>query len=164
MQRPEFGSYQVFPQEVPAVLGLRVATETLMKRWITLSLLLLLAAGAAAAPMTLKELDFLSRQRTPDADIIAQVQKRRLTAPVDELAAQALKQSGASEALVKAVSAPDLTISAEQALAERQRQMAQKAETERALAEDSAAATALEEYRRKVAGVNASRGKMADIL
>lgn len=135
-----------------------------MKRWIALPLLLLLALGAAAAPMTIKELDFLIRQRTPDAEIIVQVQKRRLMAPIDPAAAQALKQSGASDALVKAVGSSELTISPEQALAERQRQMAQKAEAERAHAEDSAAAEALEEHRRKVAGVNASRGKMAEIL
>ena len=48
-----------------------------MKRWIALPLILLLALGAAAAPMTLKELEFLIRQRTPDAEIIAQVQTRR---------------------------------------------------------------------------------------
>ena len=42
--------------------------------------------------------------------------------------------------------------------------MAQRAETQRSLADDDAAAAALEDYRRKVAGVNASRGKMGDIL
>jgi len=135
-----------------------------MKRWIILPLLLLLSFGAVAAPMTLKELDFLVRQRMTDPEIIAQVQKRRLMAPVDPDAAQALKQSGASDGLLKALSAPELVISAEQAAAEQQRLMAQKADAARALAEDAAAAAALEEHRRKVAGVNASRGKMADIL
>lgn len=136
-----------------------------MKRWIALPLLLLLLViGAAAAPMTLKELEFLVRQRTPDADIIAQVQKRRLMAAVDAPAVQSLKQSGASEELIKAVSAPELAISPEQAMAEKQRQSAQKAETAQSLAEDAAAAAALAEHRRKVAGVNASRGKMPEIL
>lgn len=135
-----------------------------MKRWIILPLLLLLPFAAVAAPMTFKELDFLVRQRMTDPEIIAQVQKRRLMAPVDSDAAQALKQSGASEGLLKAISGPELVISADQAAAEQQRQMAQKADAARALAEDAAAAAALEDHRRKVAGVNASRGKMADIL
>ena len=127
-------------------------------------MLLLLALGAAAAPMTIKELEFLVRQRTPDADVIAAVQKRQLMAPVDATAIKALKQGGASEALIKALSAPGLVITPEQALAERQRQMAQQEQTARSLAEDAAASAALEDYRRKLAGVNSSRGKMPAIL
>jgi nucleoredoxin len=146
-------------------LGLAVATEIRMKRWIALPLLLLSVIDAiAAAPMTLKELEFLIRQKTPDAEIVAQVQKRRLMVPLDSATAGALKERGASEALIKSVSAPELAVSPEQALAERQRQTVQKAEAERALAEDAAAAAALEEHRRQLAGVNASRGRMADIL
>jgi nucleoredoxin len=135
-----------------------------MKRWIALPLLLLLTIGAAAGPMTIKELEFLVRQRTPDADVIAAVQKRQLMTPLDAMAIQALKKNGASEGLIKAVSAPELVIAPEQALAERQRQMTQQAQAARSLAEDAAASAALEDYRRKLAGVNSSRGKMPEIL
>jgi Thioredoxin-like len=135
-----------------------------MKRWIALSFLLLLPFGAAAAPMTLKELEFLIRQRTPDVEVIATVQKRKLMVPLDAAAIQTLKQNGASEGLVKAVSAPELAISREQAIAEQQKQMAQREQTARSLAEDAAASAALEDFRRKVAEVNASRGKMPGIL
>jgi len=135
-----------------------------MKRWIALPLLIVLSLGAAAAPMTFKELEFLVRQRTPDAEIIVEVQKRRLMTPVDAVMAQSLKQNGASEALMKTVSAPDLALSPEQAIAEQQRQMAKKAEVQRALADDAAVAAALDSHRRGVAAANASRGKMAEIL
>jgi hypothetical protein len=135
-----------------------------MKRWIALPLLLLSGLVAAAAPMTVKELEFLVRQRTPDAQVIAEVQKRRLMTPLGADVIQGLKQIGASDDLVKAVSAPDLTVSPEQAVAEEQRQMALKAQTAQSLAEDAAATAALKEHRRKVAGVNSSRGKMAGIL
>jgi thiol-disulfide isomerase/thioredoxin len=136
----------------------------LMKRWIALPLLLLLGLGAAAAPMTVKELEFLVRQRTPDAQVIAEVQKRRLMTPLSASFIQTLKQSGASEALVKAITAPEVTVSPEEAALELQRQMVQRAQTAQALAQDAAAAAALDEHRRKVAGVNASRGKMAGFL
>jgi nucleoredoxin len=135
-----------------------------MKRWLALPLLLLLAIGAAAAPMTFKELEFLVRQKTPDAQILAEAQKRRLLTPLDPAAVQALKEKGASESLVKSVSAPELVISPAEAAAEQQRQLALKEKTAQAMAEDAAAAAALEDYRRKVAGVNATRGKMAGIL
>jgi nucleoredoxin len=145
--------------------GLHVAIQGLMKRWIALPLLLLvLSLEAASAPMTFKELEFLVRQRTPEAEVTAQVQKRRLMAPIDAAGLQALKQSGASEDFLKAVSAPELVLSPAEAGAEKQRQLMQKAEAARSLAEDAAAAAALDQYRRKLADVNASRGKMADIL
>jgi thiol-disulfide isomerase/thioredoxin len=145
-------------------LGLRVALEMFMKRWFTLPLLLLLGIGAAAAPMTVNELEFLIRQRTPDAQVIAEVQKRRLLTPPGAAVIQSLKQSGASDDLLKAISAPDLAVSPEQAAAEQQRQMAQKAQASQAMAEDAAAAAALDQHRRNMAGVNSSRGKMAGIL
>jgi hypothetical protein len=136
-----------------------------MKRWMTLpAMLLALTLGVAAAPMTVKELDFLVRQRTSDAEVIAEVQKRRLIQPLSVATLQALKQYGASEALVKAVSAPELVVTPEEAAAEEQRQMAQKAQAAQSLAEDAAAHAALEDHRRKVAGVNASRGQMAGFL
>jgi hypothetical protein len=145
-------------------LGLRVAFEKIMKRWIILPFLLLLGLEAGAAPMTVKELEFLVRQRTPDAQVIAEVQKRRLITPLGAAAIQGLKQSGASDDLLKAVSAPELTVSPEQAAAEEQRKMALRAQTAQSLAEDAAATAALDEHRRKVAGVNASHGKLAGIL
>src|SRR4029453_1501634 len=55
-------------------------------------------------------------------------------------------------------------VTAEEAAAEQQRQMAQKAQATQSLAEDAAAHAALEDHRRKVAGVNASRGQMAGFL
>lgn len=136
-----------------------------MKRCFTLSLLLLaLSLGAAAAPMTFKELEFLVRQRTPEPDVVAQVQKRRLMTTIGTEGLQSLKQSGASESLLKTVSMPELVVSPAEAAAEKQRQLMQKEATQRSLAEDAAVAEALEQHRRTVAGVNSSRGKMAGIL
>jgi hypothetical protein len=90
--------------------------------------------------MTVKELDFLVRQRTSDAEVVAEVQKRRLIEPLSAATLQALKQYGASEALVKAVSAPELVVTSEEAALEQQRQMVQKAQAAQALAEDAAGA------------------------
>lgn len=136
-----------------------------MKRCFTLSLLLFaLSLGAAAAPMTFKELEFLVRQGTPEPDVVAQVQKRRLMTTIGAEGLQSLKQSGASESLLKTVSTPELVVSPAEAAAEKQRQLMQKEATQRSLAEDAAAAAALEQHRRTVAGVNSSRGKMAGIL
>jgi nucleoredoxin len=136
-----------------------------MNRWIALpALLLALTFGAGAAPMTFKELDFLVRQRTPEADIIAQAQKRRLLVPLDEAAVATLKQNGAADSLLKNLASPDLVAPSEMAAAEVQRQAAQRAQLQKSMAEDAAAHAALEERRRAVAGVNASRGQMAGFL
>jgi hypothetical protein len=83
---------------------------------------LLAAAFAYGAPMTLKELDFLVRQRVPEADILREITTRRLLAPVDAQTALALKENGASDALLARLNAPGLVLSPEEARAENQRQ------------------------------------------
>ncbi|HET6407600.1 MAG TPA: thioredoxin-like domain-containing protein [Chthoniobacteraceae bacterium] len=136
-----------------------------MNRWIALpALLLALALGAVAAPMTFKELDFLVRQRTPEADIVVQAQKRRLLVPLDEAAISTLKQNGAADSLLKTLASSDLVAPPEIAAAELQRQAAQQARLQQSMAEDAAAHAALEQRRRAVADVNSSRGQMAGIL
>lgn len=94
--------------------------------------LIFLAAFAAlltplgAAPMTLQELDFLVRQRTPEDEIVNDVAQRKLIAPIDEKGTTTLKQSGATDALLARLQVPAMVLSPEESRAH-QLAMAQKA-------------------------------------
>lgn len=105
----------------------------------TLLPILLCAGVCSSAPMTLRELEFLVRQRTPDAEIVQQVAQRRLLAPLDTAAEQALRQSGASDPLLAALRKPELALSPGAALAEMQRQRANQASVAQSAVEDAAA-------------------------
>jgi len=83
---------------------------------------LLGAALAHGAPLTFKELDFLVRQRTPEADIIREVTQRRLVAPIDAEVAKTLKSSGATEFLIAKLNSPGMTLTPEESRAEWERQ------------------------------------------
>ena len=83
---------------------------------------LLGAAFAHGAPITFKELDFLVRQRTPEADIIREVTQRRLVAPIDAEVAKTLKTSGATEFLIAKLNGPGMALTPEESRAEWQRQ------------------------------------------
>jgi hypothetical protein len=102
-------------------------------------LLLLLASGTLqAAPMTLKELEFLLRQETPETEILKEARERRLVAPITEVVAAALKEAGASDGLVKNLNAPGIVLSVEESQAEAQRRQAALNRTRQAVEEDRA--------------------------
>ena len=116
--------------------------------------------------MTPRELGFLVRQGTPEAEILKEVTERKLLAPISIQAEEALKQGGASEALIQFLKNPQIILTSRESLAEQQRQMAAKqraieaAESDRAMvaakAQSEAAAAArkdkMETMRRALAG------------
>lgn len=117
---------------------------------------LLLAATAVAAPMTLKELEFLLRQETPEADILKEARARRLVAPITPAVADALKLSGATEGLLRDLNAADVVLSPEESRAEHERQMTAAQSARRAAEEDRLAVAARAQ---RDATVAAARGR-----
>lgn len=75
------------------------------------SLTLALVATASAAPMTVKEIDFLLRQRTPETEISSQLQQRRLLTPLDRAGETQLLEHGATPALVAMLKQGHLVLS-----------------------------------------------------
>lgn len=98
-------------------------------------LLLLSAAMAHGAPMSQRELQFLVRQRTPDAEIVRDATQRKLLTPLDSAAEQALRQAGASDALIAALRQPDLALPPAAAQAEMARQRAEQVRASQAAPE-----------------------------
>lgn len=74
-------------------------------------LTLALVATASAAPMTVKEIDFLLRQRTPEAEISAQLQERRLLAALDRTGETQLVEHGATPNLIALLKQGHLVLS-----------------------------------------------------
>jgi hypothetical protein len=99
---------------------------------------LLSAATAPAAALTLKELEFLLRQGTPESEIVQQVISRRLAAPLDAAAIASLKAKGASGSLIARLKAPGIALDPNEAATEARRQAATKARLDAVLAEDTA--------------------------
>jgi Thioredoxin-like len=93
---------------------------------------------ALAAPLSLKELEFLVRQGTPEEEILQQVRSRRLLAPLDSTAVNLLKENGATNSLIAKLREPYLVLDANAAAAEARRQAATKARLDAVLAEDAA--------------------------
>jgi hypothetical protein len=100
--------------------------------------LILSTLGALAAPLTLKELQFLLRQGTRESEILEQANSRRLVAPLDSAAIKSLKEHGASDWLIAKLSAPGIAIDANAAAAEARRRAADKARLDALVAEDAA--------------------------
>ena len=67
--------------------------------------------------MTAKDVALLIRTATPEADIFAEVEKRRLISPVDEKFAATLKESGAPEAFIAKLKSGDYSLSSAAAAA-----------------------------------------------
>jgi hypothetical protein len=86
----------------------------------------------------LKELEFLVRQGTPEAEIVQQAKSRRLVAPLDSEAVKSLKTNGATNSLIAKLSEPGLALDANAAAAEARRQAATKARFDAVLAEEAA--------------------------
>jgi nucleoredoxin len=58
------------------------------------------ALTAVAAPMTVKEIDFLLRQHTPETEIATELAQRRLLAPLDPAGETQLLEHGATPSLI----------------------------------------------------------------
>jgi hypothetical protein len=75
------------------------------------------ALRAHGAPLTFQEVQFLVRQRVPEAEIIAEVKSRRvLNVPAPEVV-DALRAQGASADLVAVLQLPEVKLSEEEAAA-----------------------------------------------
>jgi nucleoredoxin len=125
---------------------------------------LFLAASALGAPINMKELEFLLRQQTPEAQIISEVTERRLLAPIDDAAAKALKSLGASESLLAALRKPELVMSAREAQSELQRQEARRMEVERALQSETEAFEARKKRDEQIATHMRTEGNVRQML
>jgi len=76
-----------------------------------------LALTAGAAPITVKEIDFLLRQQTPEAEITSQVQERRLLAAMDPAGEALLRGHGATPGLLAILKQEQLVLSPAEAQA-----------------------------------------------
>jgi nucleoredoxin len=104
----------------------------------TLVILLLATLCGSAAPVTMKELQFLVRQGTPPAEILQAVSERRLLEPLTPEIEQTLRAGGASDALVAALKQPGMALSAAESHAERLRRMEHEAGVSQLAQQDAA--------------------------
>jgi hypothetical protein len=122
-----------------AVIQRRQRSPLIRHRGLMASLGLLITAHCAwAAPLTVKELEFLVRQRTPEAEIVLQAKSRRLMAPLDPAAVASLKKNGATDSLIAKLHEPGIALDAAAAATEASRQAATKARVDAVLAEEAA--------------------------
>ena len=126
--------------------------------------LLAATAMAHAAPMTLKELDFLIRQRTPESEIIQLVTQRRLVLPITEDVEQHLRESGATASLLARLKVPEIALSPEETRAEAARLIASKARVQQSVAETDAAHAELEKRKQQAVVENHRGGTMSRVL
>jgi nucleoredoxin len=123
-----------------------------------------MAASALGAPINMKELEFLLRQQTPEAQIMSEVAGRRLLAPIDDAAAKALKSLGASEGLLAALRKPEMVMSAREAQSELQRQEARRMEVERAQQSEAEAFEARKKRDEQIATHMRTEGNVRQML
>jgi nucleoredoxin len=102
-------------------------------------LALLCATVCYSAPITVKEIEFLVRQRTPEQEIVQAATQRRLLIPLDATGEEALRKVGATESLLAALRKPELALPAAAAQAEIDRQHANRMRLSESAAEDAAA-------------------------
>src|SRR5688572_12511129 len=107
--------------------------------------------GARSSPLTVKELEFLVRQKTPDAEIVREATSRRLMVPLDSAAIRSLKKNGASNSLISKLSAPGVALDPAAAATEARRQAESKARVDAVLAEDAERRAMRDEQWRKTA-------------
>jgi hypothetical protein len=100
--------------------------------------LLLSTYSVFSAPLTVKELEFLVRQGTSEAEIVRQAKSRRLMAPLDTAAIDSLKKNGATNSLIAKLNDPGIALDAAAAAAEARRQAVTKARVDAVLAEEAA--------------------------
>ena len=116
-----------------------------------LSAFLASALAAGAAPIPVKELEFLLRQGVSQDEIAREAAQRRLAAPLDETATAALVKSGASAALIARLKAPAMVLSPEESRSQLQKQIAQEALAKKAAAEEARAQAELAQRPRPLA-------------
>ena len=113
--------------------------------------------------MTLQEVDFLIRQRTPENEIVKEVAQRKLIAQVDGAGARVLRQSGATEELLARLQAPAMSLSPEEARAANERAAAQKARAQVA-AQPAAAPTVRTQSKEQPSGPPPSAVPVTQLL
>ena len=88
----------------------------MLRRLLIVTLSLALVSAGSAAPIALKELELLVRMKTPEAEILRDVQNRQLLAPIDAAAEQALTKMGATPALLERLKTSGKVVSKDTAL------------------------------------------------
>ncbi|MGV3534088.1 MAG: hypothetical protein ACO1QR_17095, partial [Chthoniobacteraceae bacterium] len=88
----------------------------MLRRLLIATLWLALVSAGSAAPIALKELELLVRMKTPEAEILRDVQNRQLLAPIDAAAEQALTKVGATPALLERLKTTGKVVSKDTAL------------------------------------------------
>jgi hypothetical protein len=126
--------------------------------------LVVFAAHTFGAPITVKEIDFLVRQRTPDADIVKEVQRRRMLIPIDAAGEASLKASGASDALLGQLKAPSMTLPASEAQEEARRVIAREMKAAADAKQDAKAYANLQQQKAKVASDIEKKGTVARLF
>ncbi len=112
------------------------------------------ATSTFAAPVSIKEIDLLVRMRTPEQEILRDVEQRRLLAPLDEASEKLLLKNGASPTLIQRLKTGNYTLSSEEAATFRQKQTQQQATVAQSREADTAAFEARQEQlRRQEAGI-----------
>ncbi len=100
------------------------------------------AVSAAANPMTIKELDLLVRMHTPENQIMDDISKRLLLAPLDDAGAKKLAEDGASPTFIEKIKNGNFVLAENEAaklkLEEESRREVEKAKLDREAARHAA--------------------------
>lgn len=121
----------------------------MLRPTLSFALLFALMSGALAAPLSLKELDLLVRMRVPEQEIIRDLEKRRLLAPLDAASEQQLIKNGASAGLIQRLKTGSYAVSSQEATTLQQREMDRQALIAEEKASDAAAFAAREQQQRQ---------------
>jgi len=105
---------------------------------VTIIVSAFVSVSAVGAPLSLKELEFLVRQKTPEATIMQEVTSRRLFVPLNAAAIQSLKELGASRSLISRLTASGVALDPIDAAKEAARQAKMKARVDESVAQDEA--------------------------
>ncbi len=108
--------------------------------------------------MTVKELTFLVRVGTPEAEILRDLSARRLVTPLDAASEEQLKANGASPVLIGRIKSGAFTLAPEQAQATALRQNANQQRVAEQMAEAEKHALGLTERNNQIAARLRQRG------
>lgn len=145
------------------------AAQSMLKRGFTMRfclclLLLFLATCVQGAPVSPKELEFLVRHQTPEAEILATVAQRKLLAPLTSGTEQSLLQMGASVNLITTLRQSDMSLSPAEGAAEQRRQMERDARVAREQQADSALLAQRQEQKNQVSQYLMQSGTIRKML
>ncbi len=136
-----------------------------MRLFTTTLLLVVSGLGSlSAAPISLQEVAFLVRQRTPDAEIIQEVSQRRLLKPLDASSITVLRQTGASDALIARLSDPKVVLDQAALQSELARREKLQAKIEQEHRADAAAHEAREQQRTAIANRMLTAGATRELF